>query len=357
MPAETACIGAIIVNYHTGHLLPALLDALAAEPGIAETLIVDNSAGDAALEKAATRPGVRVLAPGGNLGFAAAVNRAAAELPLPWWLVINPDARPIPGSIASLRLAAQRFGAPLAGPRAFWDDECRWRLPPAVGDSWWLTMGAQSACHALDARLLSFYWDLRHERFWRGAEPFFEPFLSGACLLIRNDPALFPGGRIFDERYFVYYEDADLCARMLCEERWMLCVPEASVVHYWDQAPRARKPHYMQQASERYFDKHYGAQPRRDVVCTTVDGARPLELGRLSESPSFDAPSLDEPAPLLLEMAINAHFVPFAQRDFALGEPAFTNAHWQRLAPREYHARLRTPASPYPLRSWRWIKE
>lgn len=357
MSAESACIGAIIVDYHTGYLLSALLDALAAEPAIAETLIVDNGGGGGALRQAAESRRVQVLAQGKNLGFAAAVNLAAAELSLPWWLVINPDVRPEPGSVGALLAAAQRCSAPLAGPRAFWDDECRWRLPPAAGDSWWLTLGARAVGHGLDAGLMSFYSDLRHERFWRHTEPFFEPFLSGGCLLVRNDPELFPEGRIFDDRYFVYYEDTDLCARLLCEQRLMLCVPGARIVHYWDQAPRTEKPRFMRDASERFFDKHYGGQPRWEGFDASAAGVELLDLGRLSTPPSFEAPAIAGPSALQLEVAVGPRFLPFVQRDFVPNEPAFTPAHWRRLAPREYFARLRTPDSPYPLRSWRWVKD
>jgi len=358
MSTKRNAIGAIIVNYHTGHLLPALLDALAAEPLVAETLIIDNSPADAALVGLAVGPTVQVLTPRANLGFAAAVNQAAARLPLPWWLIINPDARPLPGSVAALLRAAQRCDAAIVGPRAYWDDDRRWRLPPATGDSWWWRQGMIAATtRRLDAQLLSFYWCLRHERFWSRSEPFFEPFLSGGCLLVRNDPAHFPGGRVFDQRYFLYYEDTDLCAGMLGNEQRMLCVPKATVVHYWDQAPRAEKSRHMAEASARFFDKHCQVLPADAQAPGADDLSRFEHLGTLSEPPCLHHAAVAGQAPACLELGVNPYLVPFVQRDLDPGEPPFTPAHWQRLAPGEYFARLRVPDAPYPLRRWRWIKQ
>ncbi|WP_295543264.1 glycosyltransferase family 2 protein [uncultured Thiohalocapsa sp.] len=357
MCADTAVIGAIIVNYHTGQLLPALLDALAASPQVAETLIIDNSPDDAALVELAARPKVQVLAPGVNLGFATAVNQAAARLPLPWWLIINPDARPLPGSVAALLRAARRHDVLIVGPRAFWDDDCRWRLPPASGDSWWWQQGAgAAAAYRLDAQLLSFYWRLRHERFWSRSEPFAEPFLSGGCLLVRNDPAHFPGGRVFDQRFFLYYEDTDLCAGMLGDEQRMLCVPDASIVHYWDQSPRSAKTRYMADASNLFFDKHYEMQPPGGPL---TDRDRPWpgeDLGTLSASPELACKGDAQRSGMQLEVGINPHLVPFVQRDFNPDASPFTPAHWRRLASGAYFAQLRVPDEPYPLQRWRWRK-
>ncbi len=354
MAEQPSGIGAVIVNYHTGHLLPDLLAVLAAEPSVTEILIIDNSAGDPALGSIPRAPFLRVVNPGANLGFAAAVNRAARELSSPWWLIINPDVRLKIGTVGTLLSAANARQALIVGPRAFWDDEYSWRLPPASGDSLWLRAGAKNAGNALDAHLMAFCAMMRHERYWARAEPFFEPFLSGACLLVRNDPVWFPGRRIFDERYFVYYEDTDLCARLLAEHQNLLCVPDAAIVHYWDQAPRTEKAEYIQSAAERYFCKHYGISPPSAEPTDSI--LTPLDLGTAQTRPYLRAPIGAHRDALKLEVAVAPDFRVFAQRDYDPGMPAFTEAHWQRLAPRRYYARLRRPDSPHVAYAWCWEK-
>jgi GT2 family glycosyltransferase len=68
-------------------------------------------------------------------------------------------------------------------------------------------------------------------------EVFEVPYLSGCCMLIRSDAFLRIGG--FDERYFLYLEDADITRGLSCEGR---CVhlPIASIVHSWGRGNYSR---------------------------------------------------------------------------------------------------------------------
>lgn len=68
-------------------------------------------------------------------------------------------------------------------------------------------MGDQNYCHVFDV-----------------------PYLSGCCMLVRSDPFASVGG--FDDRYFLYLEDADL-TRMLSRQGRCVHLPIASVVHAW----------------------------------------------------------------------------------------------------------------------------
>ncbi len=67
-----------------------------------ELIVVDNGSGGNLSELAAGRPNVLVLEPGRNLGFAAAVNRGAADAGGRLLLILNTDARPEPGTLESL---------------------------------------------------------------------------------------------------------------------------------------------------------------------------------------------------------------------------------------------------------------
>jgi len=72
------------------------------------------------------------------------------------------------------------------------------------------------------------HWYVMADQNYR--EVFEAPYLSGCCMLIRSDAFRRAGG--FDERYFLYLEDADL-TRSLAREGRCVHLPVASVVHGW----------------------------------------------------------------------------------------------------------------------------
>lgn len=78
-------------------------------------------------------------------------------------------------------------------------------------------------------------WLRRYDRWYVMADhdytiPFEAPYLSGCCMLIRSSAFQAVGG--FDERFFLYLEDADL-TRMLSRHGRTLHLPFATVVHHW----------------------------------------------------------------------------------------------------------------------------
>ena len=64
-------------------------------------------------------------------------------------------------------------------------------------------------------------------------------WLSGACMLARRDALEEVGG--FDERYFLYWEDADLCRRLRARGYHVRYVPEATAVHEVGHSSRRAK--------------------------------------------------------------------------------------------------------------------
>lgn len=94
----------IIVNYNGAHLLGPCLDALAAQKGVEfETVVVDNASVDESLELLARKhPQVRVIVSPVNTGFAGGNNLALREVRTPYAVLLNNDATPQPGWLASL---------------------------------------------------------------------------------------------------------------------------------------------------------------------------------------------------------------------------------------------------------------
>ena len=78
-------------------------------------------------------------------------------------------------------------------------------------------------------------WLKQYDRWYvmaeRNYQDIFEvPYLSGCCMLMRSEAFLRVGG--FDERYFLYLEDADI-TRSLAREGLCVHLPVGSVVHGW----------------------------------------------------------------------------------------------------------------------------
>jgi GT2 family glycosyltransferase len=78
-------------------------------------------------------------------------------------------------------------------------------------------------------------WLKRYDRWYVMADHNYEevfeaPYLSGCCMLIRSEAFRQVGG--FDERYFLYLEDADL-TRKLARDGRCVHLPVAGVVHAW----------------------------------------------------------------------------------------------------------------------------
>ncbi|HVX07910.1 glycosyltransferase family 2 protein, partial [Humibacter sp.] len=174
----------IIVAYHGDDDLRGCLATLG---GSARVVVVDNAPGGGAAAIAADA-GSGYLASPSNIGFSAAVNAALTRS----WdgmsdvLLLNPDARVTPSQVSVLvaRLHADRCTAAVA-PRLTGTDGSAQRV------SWPVPSPAQVWAEALGGA-----------RLWHGPE-----FLIGAVLLLRGEALAAVGP--FDERYFLYAEEAD----------------------------------------------------------------------------------------------------------------------------------------------------
>ena len=354
-------VSAIVVNYHTSSLLKGLCSSVRGQDPLSELIIVNNCPEEISVRELTEAGGipVRVLQNDTNLGFGAAVNRALKVVEENYALIINPDARLMPGCVEAMVDACEEYSSPLAGPRFYWDDEKIFRLPPATGDSLWFGFGTESAGHFdLDAQLLSFYWILRHDRFWSMNEPFFEPFLSGACLLVSTSWAGKMGNKLFDERFFLYYEDTDLCVRAMAEGISPLCVPGAEVVHYWDQSPcpSLSKAGLMGKARSQFMKKHYGFC-ETEILEQGDSGCKADVIDCGVNLPVFDTGDLGcGDSNFFLEFGLNSFFVPFAQAKVERTCFVMPESVLDRLSLGEYYFRLRSRKSG-EKKIWKWTKQ
>jgi GT2 family glycosyltransferase len=217
-------ISAVVVSYQSAATLGRCLASLPPpEPGRCELLVVDNASTDGSLELVRREhPGARLLALAANVGFGAAVNRAAAEARGDAMLLLNADAWLMPGALDALarRLASRPRLAWVAPRLVYPDGRPQFAWEPEVS-----LLG--EAARKLRNRFESRQWS--HTVLPRVLRPLGPGWFTAACALVRREAFRDVGG--FDERFFLYFEDTDLCLR-LRRAGWELAQePAARVVH------------------------------------------------------------------------------------------------------------------------------
>jgi len=229
----TPDVTAILVNYNAGNELAVALRSIQSDCAEVEweAVVVDNASSDNSAAIVETFPRATLIRNPANVGFGRAVNQAAAVATAPRLLLVNPDCRLVSGAISTLRsvLDAEPSCA-VVGPRIFDPDGTV--QGSARGDPDMLTglFGRTGALRVLLPFLPVARRNVVVEDAVRtGASSVVVDWLSGACMLIRRDAFTAAGG--FDERFFLYWEDADLCRRLRNRGFQVRYVPGASAVH------------------------------------------------------------------------------------------------------------------------------
>jgi N-acetylglucosaminyl-diphospho-decaprenol L-rhamnosyltransferase len=223
----TLGLDVIVVSFNTRDDLLTCLASLYALPpaGLHEIVVVDNGSADGSVDAVrAAWPAVRLVALATNVGFAAANNVALKTATAPLALLLNSDTRVPPGAIDALVARLAETGATAAGPRLV-DGRGR----PEVSFGPMLSPGAE-LLQRMRVRIgqRDAWWARRYIARLVSRERVVD-WISGACLLVRREAALAAG--LFDERYFLYEEDVDFCARLRARGGRVLFTPHAEIVH------------------------------------------------------------------------------------------------------------------------------
>jgi N-acetylglucosaminyl-diphospho-decaprenol L-rhamnosyltransferase len=218
VPQVPGEIGAIVVDHEVGPLLDGCVRSLLGD-GASPVVVVENgtpgSTGSALkklFDDEPTAP-VNLVRPGRNLGFGAGVNRGLAALagagsPPEWVLVSNADLEVHPGALSALRAVLESHPAwALVGPKIYTETG---DVYPSVRN---FPSFTDAAGHALFALLNP---DNPFTRRYNPGAPEGDVvtgagWVSGSCFLARRSALEELGG--FDESYFMYLEDTDLCWR------------------------------------------------------------------------------------------------------------------------------------------------
>ena len=245
----------VVVTYFPGDFLEDFLASLpAASEGPIPVTVVDNGSTDGSVERAEAHPGVDLIETGRNAGYGTAANLGVAQATEEWVLVVNPDIEFEPQSIDQLLTVADRWPRAAAlGPRIHTADGM---LYPSARELPSLGRGIGHA--AFGWVWPSNPWTASYRRERGTPVEGVAGWLSGACLMVRREAFDAVGG--FDEGYFMYFEDTDLCER-LARSGWdVVYAPSATVVHHGGHATSRNlvamsKAHH--DSAYRYLSRRY----------------------------------------------------------------------------------------------------
>ena len=220
-------VSAVVVSYNSAADLPDCLRSLRSE-GVADVVVVDNASADGSVELVRRiDPDARVVETGANLGFGSAANRGVAVATGGHLLILNPDTVVEPGTVKALSETLDRDpGLAAAGPRLENVDGSLYpsvrRFPDLAVAFGHAFLGLLWPRNPATRRYRMLDWD--HDQPAADVD-----WVSGACVLIRRTAFDMVGG--FDEAYFMYVEDVDLCWR-LGQAGWRIGYePAGRVVH------------------------------------------------------------------------------------------------------------------------------
>lgn len=252
----------VIVNYNSGARLSSCLEALFRQGPNLRVHVFDNASSDTSLDKAVQRyPAIAVTRSQKNLGFAPAVNRVMAEIDGEFALLVNPDLIILPGAIHRLAAFMREnprcaiVGGEIVDPRGRFQPTCR-RFPNYYN----VLFGRRSLLRRLfPGNRVSrsyLYLDLDTSR------PQRVDFVEGSLVMIRMPAWREVGG--FDNDFFLYLEDADLCRR-LCQTGWETWwLPRAYGIHFRGETFRTdniRPRIHHSCGYVRYLSKHTARAP------------------------------------------------------------------------------------------------
>lgn len=193
----------IVVTFNSAHCIEALADALT---GFAHVTVVDNASHDDTQRAVRQHmPRAQWIGNDRNLGFGAANNLALRQVTTPFAFLLNPDCEAQAGDVVQL-LQATRANPGFA------------IIVPQLTHS--------AGRPDINYRWPSTQWPSRGP----GADgPCCVGFVCGAAMLFNM--AVMREVGLFDESFFLYYEDDDLCTRLFDQKMQMLLIPAVRVVH------------------------------------------------------------------------------------------------------------------------------
>lgn len=246
---EEMTLSIILVNHNGGRYIEDCLDSIRKNvKGLkSEIIVVDNHSTDGSVDMLQRRyPSIRLLSNHENVGFSRANNQGLRASTGHYVLIINTDTLVYSDSIKKMMAEMKKHPD-------------RGGVGPALltgKDDYQVSFGGKVNFFSETVKKL-FLNRLSRNRLRKNQKKRQVEWLSAACFLSRRD--VLERARGFDEQYFLYFEDIDLCMRIR-ERGWRLVyLPEARVFHIGGASTRQRKlnSRFHYRKSQLYFYKKH----------------------------------------------------------------------------------------------------
>ncbi len=259
----SASVDIIVITYNSAGYIGACLSSIACSEydGTLRTIVVDNASTDATLEAMRARaPTTRIIANERNTGFAAACNQGIEATSGDLVLLLNPDARLEPTTLATMvTYLDEHPRVAIVGPRLVQQDGSLQRDISATG--LYPSFRQSLFEYTRLGRMLPtspwirdyFLTDFDRVSNRRVA------MVQGACFLFRR--AILDEIGQLDPGYFLYFEETDFC-KTAADRGWEIhYVGAAAAVHLGSHSLPGGRPsaHHFISSLYRFHRKHYGA--------------------------------------------------------------------------------------------------
>lgn len=250
-------VSIVIVNYNGADVILACLNSIFQhfESAKLEVIVVDNASQDGSPELIAQKfPEVRLIRQAVNVGFGAANNAGVHHAQGQYLFLLNSDtliqSNILPTLISKLE-SAPHIG--IVGPRLL-NPDGSFQLSTAyeigIWGEWRTLQEVKKYRHSANRPALAQQY---------GTDQFVD-IVVGAAMLMRRSHFLDIGG--FDETFFMYFEESDLCQRFRDAGYQILYTPDVSVTHIggYSVAQTAGKMAAEYRRSQRYYYQKHRSQ-------------------------------------------------------------------------------------------------
>ncbi len=256
-------LSVIIVNYNSAGLLKECYSSIVSTVNCPiEFIFVDSGSkeDDANELRNLEGAGIKVIFLGENLGYASALNAGIENAGGDFILMTNPDVVYRPHSIKIMMNALSnlsRCGA--VGPRTWWDREKIFMLPfsELITPLWIIRTELMRVSRTFRDTILK-KWIKEALRYWLSGQPVRQEMISGACIMTTRSILDVVGG--FDGSFPLYFEDTDWCMRVRKAGYHLYMLPEAGLVHYYNQSSQHERTASMEKYNyslHKYMQKYF----------------------------------------------------------------------------------------------------
>jgi len=257
-------VSIVIVSYNTCRILDECIASIKKETTVDhEVIVVDNASVDGSCQMLREKyPEVKLIENPDNAGFAKANNQGFAIAVGKYFFMLNSDTVVLNGAIDKLvEFMEQNVDVGICGPRNVGrDGKMQYNCDHFPG--FWNTFCFYTGLSGIfpKSRLFNRCW----MRYWDYGEVRDVERMVGCSLLIRSD--LYKELNGLDEKFFMYFEETDLCYRAHKNGVRITYVPNASIIHYGGESSKSGKvddlfktvSSYFIASQYYYFRKNYG---------------------------------------------------------------------------------------------------